>query len=78
MYIQMMWGYLEQKSFPLDEDSYKFKLNSILEIVNRVGQAELLRHWLRNVEGKPRLGRALTLPLKLDQRLEEFVLGDLS
>ena len=77
IYIQMMWRYLEQKSFPLDEASYNADLNNTLEIVNRVGQAQLFRHWLNNIDGKPRLGNALTLPLRPDQRLEEFVLPDL-
>ena len=77
IYLQIMWAYLEQQSFPLDEVSYKANLNKTLEIVNRVGQAKLLRVWLQNVEGKPRLGTALTLSLEVDDRLDEFILGNL-
>jgi len=29
---------------------------------------------LENVQAKPRLGKAITLPLPMDQRMDEFVL----
>ena len=74
IYLQMMWGFLEQQSFPLDEDAFRENLNRILEIINRAGQSDFVRHWLENVQAKPRLGRAITLPLPMDQRMGEFVL----
>ena len=74
MYLQMMWGFLEQQSFPLDEETYRANLNRTLEIINRAGQSDFVRNWLENVEAKPRLGRAITLPLPIDQRMSEFVL----
>jgi len=74
IYLQMMWGYLEQQSFPLDEETFRENLNRNLEIINRAGQADLVRNWLENVQAKPRLGRAITLPLPIDQRMDEFVL----
>jgi len=74
IYLQMMWGFLEQQSFPMDEDAFKQHLNKILEIINRGGQSDFVRNWLENVQAKPRLGRAITLPLPMDQRMDEFVL----
>ena len=74
IYLQMMWGFLEQQSFPLDEETYREKLSRTLEIINRAGQSDLVRKWLENVQAKPRLGRAITLPLPMDQRMSEFVL----
>ena len=74
VYLQMMWRFLEQQSFPMDEETYKENLNQILEIINRGGQSDFVRTWLQNVESKPRLGRAITLPLFIDERLNEFVL----
>ena len=74
IYLQMMWGFLEQQSFPLDEETYKENLNRTLEIINRAGQSDFVRKWLRNVQAKPRLGRAITLPLPMDPRMDEFVL----
>ena len=74
LYLQMMWGFLEQQSFPLDEETYRENLNRTLEIINRAGQSDFVRSWLKNVEAKPRLGRAITLSLPIDQRMSEFVL----
>ena len=74
IYLQMMWGFLEQQSFPLDEETYKENLNRTLEIINRSGQSDFVRKWLKNVQAKPRLGRAITLSLPIDQRMSEFVL----
>ncbi len=74
LYIQMMWGFLEKQSLNLTETEYRNNLAKVLEIVNRLGQASEVRNWLLNIEGKPILGRALSLRLKGDWSLEEFVL----
>ncbi len=74
LFLQIMWGYLEQKSFPLNEDAYRQNLNDVLEIVNRLGQADVVREWIFSVQSKPRIGRALSLQLKADERLAEFLL----
>ncbi len=73
LYLQIMWGYLEQQSFPMVEAEYRDHLNSIIEVVNRIGQADLVRKWLADIGSKPRIGRALTLQLKADDRLTEFL-----
>ncbi len=74
LYLQMMWAYLEQQSFPLDEEAYSIHLNEVLEVINRLGLASLVRDWLATTPKKPRLGKAITLPLKGSGCLEEFVL----
>ena len=74
IYLQMMWGFVEQQSFPLDEEAFRAHLNRTLEVINRAGHSNLVRNWLENVQAKPRLGRAITLPLPMNQRMDEFVL----
>ena len=74
IYLPMMWGFLECQSFPLDEQTFKANLNRTLEIINRAGQSNFVRNWLENVQAKPRLGKAITLVLPMDQRMDEFVL----
>ena len=74
LFFQIMWALLEQQSFPLDEPSYRKNLAEIIDVLNRLGQSGVIRTWLGHCLGKPRLGRALSLPLKVDERLEEFVL----
>jgi len=75
IYLQIMWGYLEQQSFPFKENDFRENLNETLEVINRLGQAFTVRNWLATVLDKPRVGRALSLRLRVDERMEEFVLG---
>ena len=74
IFLQMMWGYLEQKSFQKNEEEFLETLGKVIDIINRLGQASMVREWLLRVRGRPKLGRALSLRLKTDYRLEEFLL----
>ena len=74
LFLQIMWGFLEQQSFHLSEDQYREELAEIIDVINRLDQASEVRVWLLRQESKPRLGRALSLPLRADEGLEEFLL----
>ena len=74
LYLQVMWAYLEQQSFPMDEESYIEHLNEVLEVINRLGLAGQVRKWLYSLSKRPNVGRALSFPLKADDRLREFLL----
>ena len=69
----MMWGFLVQESFPLSEDEYKKSIADKIEILNRCGYSEEVREWLKNVNAKPRLGRAISLKLDLNEKMKEFL-----
>ena len=64
LYLQVMWAYLEQQSFPMDEVTYREHLAEVLDVVNRLGLAGEVRDWLASTRDKPRLGKALSLPLQ--------------
>tara|TARA_Y100000589_G_C27151979_1_gene629316 strand:- start:1463 stop:1780 length:318 start_codon:yes stop_codon:yes gene_type:complete len=74
LYLQMMWKFLEQKSFPLTEVEYKESLAEKIEVLNRGGYSEEVRIWLQTVNSKPRLGRAVSLQLKINERMKEFLI----
>lgn len=74
LYLQVMWAYLEQQSFPMDETAYRNHLAEVLEVVNRLAQADAVRQWLASTRDRPRLGKALSLQLQGAERLEEFLL----
>ena len=75
LYLQVMWGYLEQQSFPLDAATYAARLEELVATLNGLGVAAQVRHWLLTTPDKPRLGRAMSLPLELPEgRASEFLL----
>ena len=73
VYFQMMWGFIGQESFPLSEDEYKKSIADKIENVNRCGYSEEVRQWLMNVNAKPRLGRAVSLQLNVNEKMKEFL-----
>ena len=74
LYLQIMWKYLEQESFPLSEDEYKKSLAEKIDILNRGGYSDEVRNWLLTVNSRPRLGRAVSLQLKINEKMREFFL----
>tara|TARA_B100000945_G_scaffold49218_1_gene34935 strand:- start:533 stop:850 length:318 start_codon:yes stop_codon:yes gene_type:complete len=74
LYFQMMWKFLEQESFPLTEEEYKSSLAEKLEILNRCGYSDEVRNWIRTVNSRPRLGKAVSLQLSINEKMKEFLL----
>ena len=74
LYFQMMWKYLEQKSFIISETEYKKSIADKLEILNRCGYSDEVRKWLQTVNARPRLGRAISLQLKINEKMREFLI----
>ena len=75
LYLQVMWGYLEQQSFPMTAEQYAEKLNELVANLNGLGVSAQVRSWLTTTTDKPRLGKAMTLPLELPEgRASEFLL----
>ena len=75
LYLQVMWGYLEQQSFPMTREEYGEKLDELVANLNGLGVTEQVRSWLSTTTDKPRLGKAMTLPLELPEgRASEFLI----
>jgi hypothetical protein len=76
LYLQVMWAYLEQQSFPLDTEAYEARLAELLEVLNTLGVAEQVRGWLRTTRERPRLGKAMSLVLEpaAGGRTSEFLI----
>lgn len=75
LYLQVMWAYLEQQSFPLDAEQYTAKLDQLVATLNGLGVAGQVRQWLTTTNDKPRLGKAMNLALELPEgRASEFLL----
>ncbi len=75
LYLQVMWAYLEQQSFPLSAEAYNAKLEQLVALLNELGVADQVRNWLTTTSEKPRLGKAMGLALALPpDRASEFLL----
>ena len=74
LYFQMMWKYLEQESFPMSEAQYRTSLSEKIEILNRGGYSDCVREWISTVNSRPRLGRAVSLQLKINEKMKEFLI----
>ncbi|MCX5932368.1 MAG: DUF3067 family protein [Cyanobacteria bacterium] len=76
LYLQVMWAYLEQQSFPLDASGYEARLRELVEVLNNLQVAEQVRGWLSTTRDRPRLGKAMSLALApaADGRSSEFLL----
>jgi hypothetical protein len=75
LYFQVMWGYLEQQSFPLSPEDYTARIEALVANLNGLGVADQVRRWLSTTRDRPRLGKALSLALELPTgRASEFLL----
>ncbi len=74
VFLQVMWKYLEQASFPLSEAEYQEHMEAIATYLNGLGGTlQVQRHILETKE-RPRLGKAVSIPLDLGDRASEWML----
>jgi hypothetical protein len=64
LYLQVMWNHLEQQSFPLSVEDYADHIERVAAALNDLGLAATVRQWLGSTRDRPRLGKALSLPLE--------------
>lgn len=76
IFVQVMWKYLEQVSFPLSESEYLAHLNAIAHYVNAWNSEEQIKCFLQKTKERPRLGKAVSIPLELGERATEWILEE--
>ena len=75
LYLQVMWAYLEQQSFPLSPEAYAARIETLVGDLNGLGVAAQVREWLATTRDRPRLGKAMNLALELPPgRASEFLI----
>ncbi len=74
IYLQVMWRYLEQVSFPLSEEEYLNHLEAIAAHLNAMGGAQQVTDFIAITKEKPRLGKAISIPLELGDRASEWII----
>jgi len=73
VFLQVMWKYLEQASFPLSEIEYQEHLNSIANYLHALGGATQVQKFISQTRERPRLGKAVSIPLDLGGRASEWI-----
>ena len=76
IYLQVMWKYLEQASFPLDESEYREHLQAIATYLTAWNSEAQVRGTIAQTRERPRLGKAVNIPLDLGDRASEWILED--
>ena len=76
VYVQVMWKYLEQASFPLSEQEYIENLNAIANYINGWNGVEQIQSYIEKTKERPRLGKAVSIQLDLGERSSEWILDD--
>jgi hypothetical protein len=74
IFLQVMWKYLEQASFPLSESQYQEHLDSIANYLNALGGTIQVQTFINQTKERPRLGKAVSIPLDLGDRASEWIL----
>ncbi|MBV5259818.1 DUF3067 family protein [Synechococcus moorigangaii CMS01] len=74
-YLQVMWKYLEQVSFPLSEAQYEEHLEAIATYLSEWGVAQQVQTYLTDTTERPRVGKAISIRLELGERASEWILG---
>jgi|SRR5579883_767693 hypothetical protein len=73
IFLQVMWKYLEQASFPLSEAEYQEHLDSIANYLNAMGGTTQVQIFIKQTRERPRLGKAVSIPLDLGERSVEWL-----
>ncbi|HZG40750.1 MAG TPA: DUF3067 family protein [Nodosilinea sp.] len=73
IFLQVMWRYLEQMSFPLSEEEYLAHLGQVMLYLHEWGQVEYVQQWIAQTRDRPRLGKAVSIPLPLGDRALEWL-----
>lgn len=73
IFLQVMWKYLEQASFPLSEAEYQEHLDTVANYLNAMGGTMQVRTFITQTKERPRLGKAVSVALDLGERATEWL-----
>jgi hypothetical protein len=74
VFLQVMWKYLEQASFPLSEAEYLAHLHTVASYLHELGVVAKVQEFITQTRERPRLGKAVSIPLDLGERASEWLL----
>jgi hypothetical protein len=76
IFVQVMWKYLEQASFPLSEGEYLEHLDTVAHYLHAWGGVRQVKDYIHQTRERPRLGKAVSIAIELGERASEWLLED--
>ncbi|KAJ1281743.1 hypothetical protein BS78_04G329000 [Paspalum vaginatum] len=74
--MNVMWKYREQRSFPLSEEEYLLRLDDVANTLKCWGAVAHVRNTLEKLKERPRIGKAVSIFIDMDQtgaRADEWI-----
>jgi hypothetical protein len=76
LFLQVMWRYLEQASFPMSEAEYLTHLDQVAAYLTAWNSVEYIKTAIADCKERPRLGKAVNIPIELGELASEWLLED--
>ncbi|OIP70796.1 MAG: hypothetical protein AUK48_13215 [Oscillatoriales cyanobacterium CG2_30_44_21] len=76
IFLQVMWKYQEQQSFSMSELEFIEHLNVIASYLSDWGVVEQVKKFIETTKERPRLGKAVSIPLQIGERSLEWLLDN--
>lgn len=76
IFVQVMWKYVEQASFPLSEAEYLEHLETVASYLQAWDATAQVQRYIEQTRERPRLGKAVSIPIDLGERASEWMLED--
>jgi hypothetical protein len=74
--MNVMWKYREQRSFPLTEEEYLLRLDSVASTLKGWGVVSYVRSTLAKTKERPRIGKAVSIFIDINEsggRAKEWI-----
>ncbi|XWS69404.1 hypothetical protein CRYUN_Cryun04dG0176200 [Craigia yunnanensis] len=65
--LNVMWKYMEQRSFPLTEEEYLLRLDDVANTLKCWGAVSHIRNSLAKLKERPRMGKAVSIFIDMDE-----------
>ncbi len=76
IFVLVMWKYLEQVSFPMTEAEYLEHLDTVASYLQAWDGGVQVQAYLDRTKERPRLGKAVSIPLELGDRASEWIVDE--
>ena len=76
IFVQVMWRYLEQASFPMTPVEYQEHLEAVATYLQGWGAFTQVMTVIETTRERPRLGKAISIPIELGERASEWLVGE--